>query len=124
MENLLKSTRIRSNQLPGIYDFARVLLFNPEVFHPGLANWGLLRGVSRVIVCAGFLFIKEGNHKKEGSKKMKEHKNYNSGVSCEFSDGKKRGGRILKDLGNSYLIGYYGIKYREIIIPKSKVNYI
>jgi len=55
--------------------------------------------------------------------KMKEHKNYDTGCLCEFhADGKLRGGVILEDRGNNYLLGYHGPRYREITRVKTEVK--
>jgi len=54
---------------------------------------------------------------------MNKHPNYNTGSQCEFrADGKLRGGVVLEDRGDSYLLGYHGPHYREIILNKTKVK--
>ena len=53
---------------------------------------------------------------------MTEHKNYDTGTSCEFRLGRLRGGRILKDRGMNWLIGFYGTYYQEVVLPKNIVK--
>jgi hypothetical protein len=53
---------------------------------------------------------------------MKEHPNYESGMDCEFYDGKKRGGRILEEKEGMVLVGFHGPKYQEKWVDKTKIK--
>lgn len=53
---------------------------------------------------------------------MKEHRNYNIGTPCEFRLHKLRGGVMLESRGKDWLIGFYGIHYQEVILPKNIVK--
>jgi len=53
---------------------------------------------------------------------MREHYNYESGLQCSFrADGKLRGGVILEEKEGLALVGYYGRKYKEKWIDKTKI---